>query len=291
MKTSDIAQRFRVDKADKFSLSDYDPADSGGPDINKDNGKTLLDACVKRIGELQDVLYAESRHAVLVILQGMDAAGKDGIIEHVMHAINPQGCEVYAFKQPNAEELDHTYLWRAQKRLPARGHVVIFNRSYYEDVIVLRVHPDYLEKQKLPEIPKDVWEQRFEDIRGFERHLVRNGTLVLKFFLNVSRDEQKKRFLDRLDDPDKRWKFSMGDIAERALWPKYMAAYEDMIRATSTKEAPWHVVPADRKWMARLVVASAMADAMEGLGLKYPPVSDDALKEMAKVRKALEGEK
>ena len=284
-----LAKRYRIDKPDDFRLSQYDAADSAS--LDKDAGKDLLDKAVARIGELQDILYAESRHSVLVVLQGMDTAGKDGIIEHVMHAINPQGCEVHAFKAPNAEELDHTFLWRAQRRLPAKGHVTIFNRSYYEEVIVVRVHPEFLDKQKLPDTGKDIWAQRFEDIRGFERHLVRNGTLVLKFFLNVSRDEQKQRFLDRLDDPDKRWKFSMGDIAERALWPKYMTAYEEMIRGTSTKEAPWHVVPADRKWLARLVVASATVGAMESLGLKYPKVSDDALKEMATVRKALEAEK
>ena len=285
-----LAKRYRIDKPDDFQLSKCDPNDGGGS-LGKDDGKELLETYLKRIGELQDILYAESRHSVLVVLQGMDTGGKDGIIEHVMHAINPQGCEVYAFKQPNTEELDHTFLWRAQKRLPAKGHVAIFNRSYYEEVIVVRVHPEFLDKQKLPDTGKNIWAQRFEDINGFERHLVRNGTLVLKFFLNVSRDEQKKRFLDRLDDPDKRWKFSMGDIAERALWPKYMDAYEDMIRGTSTKEAPWHVVPADRKWLGRLVVASAMVGAMESLDLKYPKVSDDALKEMAKVRKALEDEK
>ena len=284
-----LAKRYRIDKPDDFRLSQYDAADSAS--LDKDAGKDLLDKAVARIGELQDILYAESRHSVLVVLQGMDTAGKDGIIEHVMHAINPQGCEVHAFKAPNAEELDHTFLWRAQRRLPAKGHVTIFNRSYYEEVIVVRVHPEFLDRQKLPDTGKDIWAQRFEDIRGFERHLVRNGTLVLKFFLNVSRDEQKQRFLDRLDDPDKRWKFSMGDIAERALWPKYMTAYEEMIRGTSTKEAPWHVVPADRKWLARLVVASATVGAMESLGLKYPKVSDDALKEMATVRKALEAEK
>ena len=289
MNLSDIAGRFRVDKPDKFRLADCDPASNAS--LDKKEGEALLDKAVKRIGELQDVLYAEGRHSVLVILQGMDTAGKDGVIEHVMHAINPQGCEVFPFKQPSAEEIDHSFLWRAQKRLPARGHVGIFNRSYYEDVLVLRVHPEFLAKQKLPEIGKNIWKERFDDIAAFERHLTRNGTLVLKFFLNISREEQRQRFLDRLDDPDKRWKFSMGDIAERALWPKYMDAYEDMIGATSIPEARWHVVPADRKWFARLVVAAAVAEGLEGLGLKYPAVGDDALKEMAKVRKALEDEK
>ncbi len=291
MDLTKIASRFRIEKGDKFRLSQIDTNDSGGPSLDKDNSQALLEGCLKRIGELQDVLYAESRHAVLAVLQGMDTAGKDGIIKHVLHAINPQGCEVHAFKQPNAEELDHTFLWRAQKRLPARGHVGVFNRSYYEDVVVVRVHPEFLDKQNLPEVSKDIWQQRFEDIRGFERHLVRNGTLVLKFFLHVSQEEQRKRLLARLDDRDKRWKFSMGDIAERALWPKYMDANEDTICATATPEAPWYVVPADRKWFARLVVASAMVGAMEGMSLQYPKVSSDALKEMAKVRKALEDQK
>jgi PPK2 family polyphosphate:nucleotide phosphotransferase len=291
MDLTKIANRFRIEQGDKFRLSQVDTSDSGGASLDKDNSQALLESCLKRIGELQDVLYAESRHAVLAVLQGMDTAGKDGIIEHVIHAINPQGCEVHAFKQPNAEELEHTFLWRAQKRLPARGHVGVFNRSYYEDVVVVRVHPEFLDKQNLPEVSKDIWQQRFEDIRGFERHLVRNGTLVLKFFLHVSQEEQRKRLLARLDDPKKRWKFSMGDIAERALWPKYMDANEDMIRATSTPEAPWYVVPADKKWFARLVVASAMLGAMEGMGLKYPKVSSAALDELTKVRKALEDQK
>jgi PPK2 family polyphosphate:nucleotide phosphotransferase len=293
MNLSEIAKRFRIDKADKFRLADYDPTDDMGLSIDKGDGKEMLAQGIKRLSDLQDLLYAETRWAVLVVLQGMDTAGKDGIIEHVMSAINPQGCEVHAFKQPSAEDLDHNFLFRAARHLPPRGLIGIFNRSYYEEVIVVRVHPDLLDKQKLPPslVTKDIWRQRFEDICGFERHLARSGTLVLKFFLNLSRDEQRQRLLARLDDPNKRWKFSMGDIAERALWPKYMEAYEDAIRSTSTAEAPWYVVPADKKWFARLVVASAMIDAIERLGLKTPKVDAAALKEMEKVKKTLEAEK
>jgi len=293
MNLSEIAKRFRIDKPDEFRLADYDPADDMGLSIDKGDGKAMLAEGIKRLNDLQDLLYAETRWAVLVVLQGMDTAGKDGIIEHVMSAINPQGCEVHSFKQPSAEDLDHNFLFRAARHLPPRGLIGIFNRSHYEEVLVVRVHPDLLDKQKLPPslVTKDIWRQRFEDICGFERHLARSGTLVLKFFLNLSREEQRRRLLARLDDPEKRWKFSMGDIAERALWPKYMEAYEDAIRSTSTDEAPWHVVPADKKWFARLVVASAMIDAIERLGLKNPTVDDAALKEMDKVRKTLEAEK
>ncbi|MGI8524890.1 MAG: polyphosphate kinase 2 family protein [Pseudolabrys sp.] len=292
MKLETIAKRFRVDQPKAFELSLHDPA--GPDDLSLDKGKAekLLDEAAKKLGRLQQKLYAQDRWSVLIVLQGMDAAGKDGIITHVMSDINPQGCDVHAFKQPSPEELAHDFLWRAARRLPERGRIGIFNRSYYEDVVVVRVHPEFLDKQKLPAAVagKDIWAQRFDDICGFERHLARSGTLVLKFFLNVSREEQRQRLLDRLDEPGKRWKFSMGDIAERALWPKYMAAYDSAIRTTSTKEAPWFVVPADRKWLARLVVASALVEAMERLGLDYPVIEGDALKEMAKVREALEAE-
>jgi len=293
MNLSDIAKRFRIDKPDKFRLADYDPADDMGLSIDKGDGKVMLADGIKRLNNLQDLLYAEMRWAMLVVLQGVDTAGKDGIIEHVMSAINPQGCEVHAFKQPSAEDLDHNFLFRAARHLPPRGMIGIFNRSHYEEVIVVRVHPDLLDKQKLPPslVTKDIWRQRFEDICGFERHLAHSGTLVLKFFLNLSHEEQRKRLLARLDDPEKRWKFSMGDIAERGLWPKYMEAYEDAIRSTSTAEAPWYVVPADKKWFARLVVASAMIDTIERLGLKTPKVEGAALEEMKKVQKALEAEK
>jgi PPK2 family polyphosphate:nucleotide phosphotransferase len=228
-------------------------------------------------------------HAVLVVFQAMDAAGKDSAIKHVMSGINPQGCEVHSFKVPSPEELDHDFLWRAARRLPERGRIGIFNRSHYEEVLVVRVHPNLLERQKLPPglVGKRIWKERFEDIRNFESHLARNGTQILKFFLNVSKDEQRRRFLERLDTPSKNWKFSLGDLAERERWDDYMAAYEDMIRNTSTPEARWYVVPADNKWFTRLVVAAALVDAMERLDLKFPKVSEDAQRDLGRARKAL----
>ena len=230
---------------------------------------------------------------VLLIFQAMDAAGKDSAIEHVMSGVNPQGCQVFSFKAPSAEELDHDFLWRTHRALPERGRIGIFNRSHYEEVLVVRVHPEFLDKQNLPPAldRKTIWRERFESIRNFERHVARSGTAVLKFFLNVSRDEQRKRFLDRLEEPEKHWKFSTGDIAERALWDKYMAAYEDMIRETSRPEAPWYVVPADNKWFTRLVVAAAVVDAMENLDLKFPTVDAAARKQMEGIRTALLAEK
>ena len=236
--------------------------------------------------------YAYDRWALLVVLQGMDAAGKDGAIKHVMSGINPQGCEVYPFKSPTAEELDRHFLWRTAIRLPERGHIGIFNRSHYEEVLVVRVHPDMLARQKLPDkiVTKNIWKERFKDIRAFERHLARNGVAVLKLFLHISKEEQRRRLLTRLDEPAKRWKFSLGDIAERKLWDKYMAAYEDMIRATSQPEARWYVVPADHKWFARLLVAGAMIEALEGLDLQFPKIEGAALKELQKVRAALVAE-
>lgn len=293
MDRAKIISPFRVDKPDKFRIADHDPAGKAGLDIEKDAAEELLAEYSKRLATLQDMLYPLGRWAVLIVLQGMDAAGKDGIIEHVMADINPQGCVVHSFKAPNTEELAHDFLWRPVLRLPQRGHIAIFNRSYYEEVVVVRVHPEFLEKQRLPEdlAGKDIWRQRFEDIRNFEQHLMRSGTLVLKFFLNVSREEQRQRLLDRIEEPGKRWKFSMGDIAERKLWDKYQSAYEDVVRATSTSEVPWYVVPADKKWFARLVVAAAVVDAMEKLKLAYPKVEADALKEMEKVRAALKAEK
>jgi PPK2 family polyphosphate:nucleotide phosphotransferase len=253
----------------------------------------MLAQDIEKLTDLQKRLYAQNQWAILVVLQGMDTSGKDGIITHVMGGVNPQGCEVHPFKAPNDRELEHSFLHRAVLRLPERGHIGIFNRSYYEEVLVVRVHPDLLERQKLPPrlITKSIWSERFEDIRAFEQHLARSGTLILKFFLHLSKEEQRQRLLDRLDEPDKRWKFSMGDIAERKLWDKYMAAYQDTIRATSRPHAPWYVVPADHKWFARLTVARAMVDALERLDLGYPKVDARALKEMRKVRKALKGEK
>lgn len=292
MKLQAIAKRYRIDKPNKFKLSDHDPADCCGLTMDKAEAKALLAEGIERLSELQQRLYASNRWSVLVVLQAMDAAGKDSLIKHVMSGLNPQGVEVTSFKQPSAEELEHNFLWRINKHLPERGRIGIFNRSHYEEVLVVRVHPELLEHQALPRElnGKKIWKHRLDDIREFERHLARNGTLVLKFFLNVSPEEQRKRFLERIEEPAKRWKFSMGDIAERKLWPKYMAAYEDAIRETSRPEAPWYVVPADNKWFTRLVVAGALVDALDGLKLDYPKVEGKALKELQEVRKRLAGE-
>jgi PPK2 family polyphosphate:nucleotide phosphotransferase len=289
-KSAKILEQYRVDAPDRFDLAAVrcDHTD----DIDKEAAGSVLADDVKRLSDLQERLYAEDRWAVLIVLQGMDTAGKDSIIAHVMSGVNPQGCEVHSFKAPSVEELDHDFMWRSCKRLPARGRIGIFNRSYYEDVLVARVHPEVLERQKIPRklLGKDVWEERFQDIRAFERHLVRSGTLVLKFFLHISKEEQRRRFLDRLDQPAKRWKFSMDDVNERKRWDDYMAAYQDTIRATSRPDAPWYVVPADHKWFARLVVAAAVIEAMDGLDLAFPKAGAATLKEMRKVRAALRAE-
>ena len=289
MKPPKLIKRFRIDDPDRFRLAAFDCADTCGLDLDKDDAKAMLAADIKRLAELQKCLYADGHWAVLIVLQGMDAAGKDGVIAHVMSGLNPQGCEVHSFKAPSEEELAHDFLWRTSTRLPERGRIGIFNRSYYEEVLVVRVHPQLLERQKLPGklLRKDIWKHRFNDIRTFERHLARNGVAVVKFFLHVSRKEQRQRLLARLDEPAKRWKFSMRDIAERQLWDEYMAAYEDMIRATSTPEAPWHVVPADNKPFARLVVAAALIDTLAELDLQFPKIEGAALKELQKVRAAL----
>jgi PPK2 family polyphosphate:nucleotide phosphotransferase len=293
MKLSKIAKRFRIDKPAKFRLSDHDPADCCGLSIDKDDAKAMLKEGVARLSDLQEKLYANNKWSVLVVFQAMDAAGKDSVIKHVMSGINPQGVQVHSFKQPSEEELDHDFLWRVGKALPERGRIGIFNRSHYEEVLTVRVHREYMDKQRLPDavLGKKIWQHRFDDIRAFERHLARNGTLVLKFFLNVSLDEQRKRFLERIDEPGKRWKFSMGDVIERKLWPEYMAAYEEAIRETSRDEAPWYVVPADNKWFTRLIVAGAMAQAMEGLDLAYPKVEGKALEELQAAKEALEAER
>jgi PPK2 family polyphosphate:nucleotide phosphotransferase len=293
MKNLKLLKRLRIDKPDKFRLATFDPADTAGLQIDKDEAKELLAGGVKRLGELQERLYAQDRWAVLAIFQAMDAAGKDGAIEHVMSGINPQGVQVFSFKAPTSHELDHDFMWRCAMDLPERGRIGIFNRSYYEEVLVVRVHKEMLARQKLPRelVTKDIWKERFQDIRAFERYLARNGTLILKFFLNVSKGEQRNRFLERIEEPGKRWKFSMGDVAERKLWDKYMDAYQDMIRHTSAKHAPWYVVPADNKWFARLAVAGAMVDAIERLDLRFPKVEGPALRELMKVRKALLAEK
>ena len=267
-----------------------DPGDTGrlGAE-DKPRAQELLASGVKLLAELQDRLYAQDRWAVLLLFQAMDAAGKDGAIKHVMSGVNPQGCEVYSFKAPSDEELDHDFLWRCAKRVPERGRIGIFNRSYYEEVLVVRVHPEILQKQKLPpeRITKRIWKERFEDIRGFEHYLGRNGVVVRKFFLHVSRDEQKKRFLERLENPEKHWKFSSADVAERGHWKRYMAAYEDAIRHTATEDAPWYVVPADNKWFTRIVVAGAIIEALASLDLRYPKLSRTQRRELAAARERL----
>jgi PPK2 family polyphosphate:nucleotide phosphotransferase len=293
MKLYHIAKRFRIDQPDKFRLSKHDPAECCGLTIDKKEAQAMLAGGIERLAELQQRLYADDRWSVLIVLQAMDAAGKDSIIKHVLSGINPQGCEVHSFKQPSAEELQHDFLWRVAQRLPTSGRIGIFNRSHYEEVLTVRVHKELLALQKLPKelVGKDIWQQRFEDIRAFEHHLARNGTRILKFFLNVSKDEQRKRFLDRIDEPGKRWKFSMADVAERERWGDYMAAFEDMIRHTSTQEAPWFVVPADHKWFARMVVAAAVVQELDRLKLDYPKVEGKALKELRQAEKALKSGK
>ena len=291
VKLSDLAKRYRIENGDGFRLKDWDPADTASLDDKAIAKEALVDS-VARLAEMQDVLYAQDRWSVLLIFQAMDAAGKDSTIKHVMSGVNPQGCQVTSFKQPSAEELDHDFLWRTTRRLPERGRIGIFNRSYYEEVLVVRVHPNILASQHLPQelVTKRIWKERFEDINAFERYLARNGTLVLKFFLNVSKDEQKKRFLARLDEPEKHWKFQPSDVAERQLWPDYMKAYEEMIQATSAPHAPWHVIPADNKWFTRLAVATAIVDAMAGLDLAYPKVEPELKDRLQAARASLENE-
>jgi len=288
-----LLRSYRIDDPDRFRLDSFRCDDTDEIDGDKDDIKAMLARDIEKLADLQKRLYAQNRWAVLVVLQGMDTAGKDGVITHVMGGVNPQGCEVHPFKAPTDHELEHSFLRRPALVLPERGHIGIFNRSYYEEVLVVRVHPELLKRQKLPPqlIGRSVWKERFEDIRAFERHLARNGTLILKFFLHVSKEEQRRRLLDRLEEPDKRWKFDMNDIAERKFWPKYMAAYQDVVRATSRPHAPWYVVPADHKWFARLVVARALVQALDRLDLSYPIVGAGALKEMRKVKRALRAER
>jgi PPK2 family polyphosphate:nucleotide phosphotransferase len=293
MKLAKIVQQCRIDKPKHFKLADYDPAERFGLSTDIADVKPILAEGVVRMEELQERLFADGQWGVLIVLQGMDAAGKDGVVKHVMSGVNPQGCEVHAFKAPSAEELGHDFLWRVAKVAPARGRIGIFNRSHYEEVLVVRVHPELLQKENLPpgETGKTIWQHRFKDIRAFEHHLARNGTVVLKFHLRISRDEQRKRFLSRLDEPDKRWKFSASDAAERAYWDDYMAAYEEMIRETSTDYAPWYVVPADHKHVAWLVVSAAIIEALDGLKLRYPKVTGKALKDQKKAERKLHAEK
>jgi PPK2 family polyphosphate:nucleotide phosphotransferase len=286
----ELSEPYRVVKGAKFRLKDFSPDDTGplGKEA-KPRIKQALSTGVEALAELQDVLYAQGRWSLLLLFQAMDAAGKDSAIKHVMSGVNPQGCQVYSFKTPSSEDLAHDYLWRCVKCLPERGRIGIFNRSYYEETLVVRVHPEILHQQRLPPelVTKRIWDERFEDIRGFERYLTRNGTVVRKFFLYVSEAEQKKRFLERLDDADKNWKYSPSDVRERAHWDEYMAAYEDAIRETATAEAPWYVVPADNKWYTRVIVAAAAIDALASLDLKYPEVPEPQRKELAAARSAL----
>ena len=288
----DISKPYRVEDGAKFRLKDFDPGDTSGVKSKKHAEEELAHG-VERLSELQDKLYAQDRWAVLIVLQGMDAAGKDSVIKHVMAGINPQGCEVFSFKQPSVEELNHDFLWRTQKQAPGRGRIGIFNRSYYEEVLVTRMHKELLERQHIPPslMTKNIWKERFTDINAYESYLFRNGIVVRKFFLNLSKKEQRKRFLKRLDEPEKNWKFSAADIAERAFWNDYMNAYEDAIQHTATPHAPWYVVPADNKWYTRLVVAAAVVHALEKLHLSYPTVDAAKRKELEAAREALEHER
>ena len=289
-KAHDLAKPFRVANGERFRMKDVDPGDTlGFKSEAQPRAKEALASGVQTLAELQDRLYAQDKWAVLLIFQAMDAAGKDGTIKHVMSGVNPQGCQVYSFKSPSAEDLDHDYLWRCMKCLPNRGHIGIFNRSYYEEALVVRVHPEFLAKQKIPPrlVTKRIWKERFQDIRCFERYLGRNGLVVAKFFLHVSKKEQKRRFLERAQEPEKNWKFSGSDMAERDHWEEYQDAYEDMIRNTATKDSPWYVVPADNKWFTRVVVAAAVVDTLDSLDLAYPKVDDARLAEIASARKAL----
>jgi PPK2 family polyphosphate:nucleotide phosphotransferase len=288
-----LAKPFRVTD-DDFRLKDFDPGDTlEFTSEDKPIAKEALSNGIEVLAELQNMLYAQDSWSVLLIFQAMDAAGKDGAIKHVMSGVNPQGCQVFSFKAPTSEDLDHDYMWRCMKCLPERGRIGIFNRSYYEEGLVVRVHREFLEKQKLPPelVTKDIWKERFQDIRAIERYLSRNGVLIRKFFLNVSNKEQKKRFLERIEEPEKNWKFSANDAKEREYWDDYMDAYEDMIRNTATKHAPWYVVPADNKWFTRVVVGAAIIDALDDLDLHYPEVSDAKLKELAAAKRALQAGK
>jgi PPK2 family polyphosphate:nucleotide phosphotransferase len=289
MEIAEAIRPFRVLPDSRISLrKDYDPG-STGDYVKKKDAKKLLQKGIEQLASYQDMLYAQDTYALLLIFQAMDAAGKDGTIKHVMSGINPQGCDVCSFKSPSSEELNHDYLWRCSKQLPERGRIGIFNRSYYEEVLVARVHPEILEAQRLPpEVRgKDIWKRRFEAINGFERHLVENGIVVLKFFLNVSKEEQKRRFLDRIDRPEKNWKFSASDVKERAFWDAYMQAYKDVFNHTSTEWAPWHIIPADHKWFTRLAVATVIVETLKNLKLSYPTVSKEHKQTLLQAREIL----
>lgn len=284
-----FGERYRVDP-DKFSLNDVDSADCA--DFTKKTATDKLEADILELAELQDRFYAYDRYSLLLVFQAMDAAGKDGTIKHVMSGINPAGCSVHSFKGPTPEELDHDFLWRCMRRLPQRGMIGIFNRSYYEEVLIVRAHPEILHAQQLPPelVTKDIWDERYKDINRFERYLTRNGTRIIKFFLHVSKHEQKRRFLERIEDPAKNWKFSLSDLKERALWDDYQTIYEDAIRNTSTAWAPWYVIPADRKWFTRLVVANIIVQALREIDPKYPDVSDEQHQRLAEAKATLESE-
>jgi PPK2 family polyphosphate:nucleotide phosphotransferase len=290
----EILKKFRVQPGKKFKLKDHDPAWSGNEDVpkaeRKEFAEKILTQDVKDLAEAQEKLYASDTWSLLVIFQAMDAAGKDGTIKHVMSGVNPQGCQVYSFKHPSAEELDHTFLWRCMRALPERGRIGIFNRSYYEEVLIVKVHPEMVASQRIPngKPTKEFWQQRYEDIRHFEEHLSRNGTKVVKFFLNVSKDEQRQRFLDRINEPEKHWKFSAGDIAERAHWDDYMGAYEECLKATSTDATPWYVIPADHKWVSRALVAVILTETIKSLDLEWPEVTALQKKAIAEAKRTLE---
>ena len=290
----ELIKPFRIADGQSLRLVDFDPAETlHFKSEDKPRAKEGLAAGVEALAKLQEILYAQNRWAVLVIFQAMDTAGKDSAIKHVLSGVNPQGCQVHSFKAPSSEELDHDYLWRCARRLPERGMIGLFNRSYYEETLVVRVHPELLDKQKLPSelLTKNIWKERFQDIRRFERYLTRNGMAVRKFFLHLSKKEQKKRFLERIDKPEKNWKFSANDIRERNHWDDYMEAYEDMIRHTSTEEAPWYIVPADNKWFTHLIVAAALIDGLASLDLKYPKLSKKEHEELASAKQTLLGSK
>ena len=293
MLPTEIIDRYRVRKGSEFRLADFDPNDTCGLDIDKDDAKQLLATGVKRLAGLQDRLWANDRWAILVILQGIDTSGKDGVIKHVMSGVNPQGCEVHSFKAPSEQEIDHDFLRRASVALPPRGKIGIFNRSYYEETIVVRVHPEFLQKQRLPQklITDEIWSQRFNDINNFESYLARNGVLTLKFFLNISKKEQLGRLVARIDDPEKRWKFAAHDVEERKLWDPYMQVYEQTIRNTATKDAPWYVVPANHKWFTRLVVAAALVEQLEALDLQLPKLDAATLAQLETIRAELIAQK
>jgi len=292
----EIIDQFRVPAGKKMHLSDYDPAWDGDRSIpkkkRKEQAQTLLSEDVSALAEAQQLLYAADSWAVLIIFQAMDAAGKDGTIRHVMSGVNPQGVQVYSFKHPSAEELDHDFLWRTTRVLPERGRIGIFNRSYYEEVLIVKVHPELVAAQRIPDakIGKTFWKERYQDINNMEQHLMRNGTLILKFFLHLSKDEQRTRFLARIDDADKNWKFSVSDLAERAFWKEYEEAYEEMLEATSTEHAPWYVIPADHKWVSRAAVAAIISKSIKALELRYPEVTEEKRHEIAQAKKLLENE-